>query len=122
MEETGCEIICGAPTTLAVKGLMMMMMMTQKLILAFVMSRLDSPQWGAADAEIKAPSGENTELKRSPFKVWSRSVYSMLSLLPGIFSSLISTLRVHSPAFFPKLLTISPVLAGDYTRTRMVPM
>ena len=27
MEETGCEIICDAPTTLAVKGLMMMMMM-----------------------------------------------------------------------------------------------
>ena len=28
-----------------------------------------SPQWGAADAEIKVPPGENTELKRSPFKV-----------------------------------------------------
>ena len=28
MEKTGCEIICGAPTTLAVKGLIMMMMMT----------------------------------------------------------------------------------------------
>ena len=27
MEETGCKIICGAPTTRAVKGLMMMMMM-----------------------------------------------------------------------------------------------
>ena len=26
MEETGCEVICGAPTTLAVKGLIMMMM------------------------------------------------------------------------------------------------
>ena len=26
MEETGCKIICGAPMTLAVKGLMMMMM------------------------------------------------------------------------------------------------
>ena len=26
MEKTGCQIICGAPTTLAVKGLMMMMM------------------------------------------------------------------------------------------------
>ena len=26
MEETGCEIICGAPTTLAVKGYMMIMM------------------------------------------------------------------------------------------------
>ena len=27
MEKNGCEIICGAPTTFAVKGLMMMMMM-----------------------------------------------------------------------------------------------
>ena len=27
MKTTGCKIICGAPTTLAVKGLMMMMMM-----------------------------------------------------------------------------------------------
>ena len=27
-----------------------------------------TPQWGAADAEIKVPSDENTELKRSPFK------------------------------------------------------
>ena len=26
MEESACEIVCGAPTTLAVKGLMMMMM------------------------------------------------------------------------------------------------
>ena len=31
--------------------------------------------WGAADAEIKVPSGESTELKHSPFKAWSRSVY-----------------------------------------------
>ena len=29
MKETGCELICGAPTTLAVKGLMMMMMMVE---------------------------------------------------------------------------------------------
>ena len=27
MEKTGCKIICGAPKTLAVKGLMMMIMM-----------------------------------------------------------------------------------------------
>ena len=36
MEETGCEIICGAPTTLAVKGemmIMIIMMMKQTLIL-----------------------------------------------------------------------------------------
>ena len=36
----------------------------------------NAPQWGAADAENKVQSGENTELKRSPFKAWSRSVYS----------------------------------------------
>ena len=35
-----------------------------------------SPQWGATDAEIKVPSDENADLKRSPFKAWSRSVYS----------------------------------------------
>ena len=34
------------------------------------------PQWGAADEGTKVPSGENMELKRSPFKAWSRSVYS----------------------------------------------
>ena len=33
------------------------------------------PQWEAADAEIKVPFDENTELKGSPFKTWSRSVY-----------------------------------------------
>ena len=27
MEKTGCKVICGAPTTLAVKGLMIMMVM-----------------------------------------------------------------------------------------------
>ena len=31
MEETGCEIICGAPTTLAVKGMMTMMMVQQSV-------------------------------------------------------------------------------------------
>ena len=31
IEKTGCKIICGAPTTLAVKGLMMMMMHSTKL-------------------------------------------------------------------------------------------
>ena len=31
MEKTGCKIICGAPTTLTVKGLMMVMMMKLNL-------------------------------------------------------------------------------------------
>ena len=33
MEKTGCKIICGAPTTLAVKGLMMMM--RRRILLLF---------------------------------------------------------------------------------------
>ena len=32
MEKTGCKIICGAPTTLAVKGLMMMMMNNENVV------------------------------------------------------------------------------------------
>ena len=32
MEKTGSKIICGAPTTLAVKGLMMMRMMIRRLL------------------------------------------------------------------------------------------
>ena len=49
------------------------------------------PQAGAADAEIKVPSGEDTELKRFPLKAWSRSVYSHTcyaycqGLLPCLF-------------------------------------
>ena len=35
-----------------------------------------TPRWGAADAEMKVPSGENTELEGSPFNAWSRSIYS----------------------------------------------
>ena len=35
-----------------------------------------APQWGAADAEIKVPSVENTKLNGSPCKALDRSVYS----------------------------------------------
>ena len=46
------------------------------LTLYMPLSTTRPQQWGAADAEIEVPSGENTELKRSSFKAWSRSVYS----------------------------------------------
>ena len=69
-------------------------------------------QWGAADAEIKVPSGENTELKCSPFKAWSRSVYSHTcyaycqEFLPHLFLPFRS-IQLHffktSPIFFPVL-------------------
>ena len=38
------------------------------MIESSVLTSLETPQWGAADAEIEVPSGENTELKDSPFK------------------------------------------------------
>ena len=63
--------------------------------------------WGAADEEIKVPSVENTELQGSPFKTWSRSVYSHACYaycLRLLTSLLISTPPAHSPAFFPKPL------------------
>ena len=72
-----------------------------------------TPQWGAADAEIKVPSGENTELKRSPCKALSRSVYShtCYAYCQGFLPCLFFTLPVHSPALFPKPLPTFPVLA-----------
>ena len=71
------------------------------------------PQWGAADAEIKVPSGENTELKRSPFKVWSRSEYSHTcyaycqEFLPRLFLPF-WFIHLH---FFQNLSQFFPVLA-----------
>ena len=68
-------------------------------------------QWGAADAEIKVPSDENTELKRSPFKAWSRSVYSHTcytycqEFLPYFYPSspFICIFSKTSSDFFPAL-------------------
>ena len=65
-----------------------------------------APQRGAAEAEIKVPSDENTELKGSPFKTWGRSVHSHYAKLTARVSSLIIfTLPVRSPAFFAKTLS-----------------
>ena len=78
---------------------------------------MTAPQWGAADAETKVPSGENTELKRSPFQAWSRSVYShTCSLTARDF--FLAYFHPYGPftCIFPKPLPISfPVLAVDNT-------
>ena len=71
------------------------------------------PQWGAADAEIKVPSGDNTELKRSLFIAWSRSVYSHTcyaycqGFLPCLFLPF-QSIHLH---FFQNLSQFFPVLA-----------
>ena len=78
-----------------------------------LVSYATAPQWGAADAEIKVPSGENTELKRSPFKAWSRSVYSHTcyaycqGFLPCLFLPF-QSIHLH---FFQNLSQFFPVLA-----------
>ena len=75
-----------------------------------------SPQWGAADAEIKVPPGENTELKRSPFQAWSRSVYSHTcnaycqGFLPCLFLPFWS-IHLH---FFRSLSRFFSVLAAPH--------
>ena len=71
------------------------------------------PHWGAADAEIKVSSGEDTELKRSPFKAWSRSVYShtCYAFCQGFLSCLFlhfGSIHLH---FFKNFSRFFPVLA-----------
>ena len=65
----------------------------------------EAPQWGAADAEIKVPSGENTELKRSPFNAWSRSVYSHIcyAYYQGFLPCLFLPFQSTHPHFFQNL-------------------
>ena len=71
------------------------------------------PQWGAADAEIKVPSGENTELRCSPFKALGRSVYSHTCYVycQGFLPCLFLPFRSIYLNFFPKPLLIYLVLA-----------
>ena len=60
------------------------------------------PQWGAADAEIKAPSYGNTELERSPFKAWSRSVcsHTCYAVCQGCLPCLVRPFwSIHLPFF-----------------------
>ena len=75
-----------------------------------------APQWGAVDAEIKVPSGENTELKLSPFKAWSKSVYShaCYAYCQGFLPCLFPPFKSIHP-HFPKPLPICPVLAVTNT-------
>ena len=82
-----------------------------------------TPQWGAADVEIKVPSGENTELKRSPFKAWSRSVYShtCYAYCQGFLPSLFLPFRSIHLHFFQNLSRFFPVLAVANTSSCVGP-
>ena len=71
------------------------------------------PQWRAADAEIKVPSGENTGLKRCPFKAWSRSLYShtCYAYCQGFLPCLFVPFRSIHLQFFQTSSEFFPVLA-----------
>ena len=70
-------------------------------------------QWGVADAEIIVPSDENTELKGSPFKIWSRWVYShaFYAYCQGFLLCQFLPFRSIHLHFFQNLSRIFPVLA-----------
>ena len=74
-------------------------------------------QWGAADAGIKVPSVENTDLKGSAFKARSRSVYSHTCcaycqwFLPCLFLPF-QSIHLH---FFQNLSWVFPVLVVTNT-------
>ena len=55
------------------------------IIFSFPLKKQQQTQWGAADAEIKVPYGENTELKRSPFKARSNNNNNKEFLYNAIF-------------------------------------
>ena len=76
-----------------------------------------TPQWGAADAEIEVPSGENSELKRSPLKAWSRyiAIYATLTARDFFFAYFYPSCQFTcifsktSPECFPVLVWLTPV-------------
>ena len=80
-------------------------------------------QWGAEDAEIKVPSGEITELKRSPFKAWSMSAYSLTcyaycqKFLPCLLLPF-QSIHLH---FFQNLSRFFPALAVAITSSCVCP-
>ena len=82
-----------------------------------------TPQWGAADTEIKFPSGENTELKRFPFKAWSRSIYShtCYAYCQGFFPCLFLPFRSIHLHFFQNLSWFFPVVAVANTGSYVGP-
>ena len=66
--------------------------------------------WGAAKSEIEVPSAENTELKGSPFKTWSRLVYShtCYAYFQGFLPCLFLLSCTFTCIFFPNLFHFFP--------------
>ena len=115
--QTGFNLVTAAVACAvleSISGLEPSLVITEPRYLKLVtVSSFCHPQWGAADAEIKVPSGENTELKRSPFQAWSRSVYSntCYAYCQGFLPCLFLSSGPFTGFFSPKPLPIFPVFA-----------
>ena len=76
MEKTGCKIICGAPTTLAVKGLMMMMILELREILLSIQTGFNLVNAAVICAILKVLQDATNEgskpeiLSRTPLNLW----------------------------------------------------
>ena len=75
-----------------------------------------NPQWGAADAEIKVPSGENTELKILPLKP-GVCQYTAIHATLTAKDVFLAYFYISGPftCIFSKLLPIFPVLVVAHT-------
>ena len=73
---------------------------------------ISSPQWGAADADIKVSSDENTELICSPFKAWSSQYIAMHATLT-VRDSFLANFHPSGPftCIFQKPLQIVPCVS-----------
>ena len=73
---------------------------------------IQTPQWGAADADIKVPSDENTELICSPFKAWSSQYIAMHATLT-VRDSFLANFHPSGPftCIFQKPLQIVPCVS-----------
>ena len=71
---------------------------------------VNEPQRGAVDAEIKVPSGENTALKRSSFKLKPRvDQYIDIRATLTAWDFFLDSFRSIHPHFFPKPLPTFPL-------------
>ena len=76
------------------------------------------PQCVAAVAVMNVPSVENPELKGSPCKAWSRSVYSSPWSTPKTGNLASRSIHIH---FFQNLSRMFPVLAVAGAGSRLDP-
>ena len=112
MEKTGCKIICGAPMTLAVKGLMMMMMITNTAVYRNGLSQRMSVDWNNMDSSTVCSKTVNQIL--SP--VFFCLTFKMIFLLSLFF---FFWYRPHFPFAIISELLVAVVFCHFYVSVKL---